>query len=162
MVSSMPWPHFTPGKDPVPILQEVGWAPGPVWTGRKSYPHRGSIPDRPAHSQSLYRLSALFMVKSKNFIFGTTPEVLDFQDFGIIRCLMRVILLYLVISPCQKQNSALYKNKPICSTLNQYEGQKTRYSWPAVLVLQIVCAEHLRQSGVPKILVWLHLYELFG
>ena len=57
MVSSTPRPHFTPGKDPVPILQEVGWAPGPVWTGGKSRPHRDSIPDRPARSQSLYRLS---------------------------------------------------------------------------------------------------------
>jgi hypothetical protein len=25
--------RFTPGKDPVPIVQEAGWAPGPVWTG---------------------------------------------------------------------------------------------------------------------------------
>ena len=25
--------HFTPGKNPVPIVQEAGWAPGPVWTG---------------------------------------------------------------------------------------------------------------------------------
>jgi hypothetical protein len=24
---------FTPGKDPVPIVQEAGWAPGPVWIG---------------------------------------------------------------------------------------------------------------------------------
>ena len=24
---------FTPGKDPVPIVQKAGWAPGPVWTG---------------------------------------------------------------------------------------------------------------------------------
>jgi hypothetical protein len=23
---------FIPGKDPVPIVQEDGWAPGPVWT----------------------------------------------------------------------------------------------------------------------------------
>ena len=37
-VSSMPWPHFTPRKDPVPILQEAGWAPGPVWMGGKSIP----------------------------------------------------------------------------------------------------------------------------
>jgi len=43
--------HFTPGKDPTPILQEAGWAPGPVWTGGKSRPHRDSIPDRPARSQ---------------------------------------------------------------------------------------------------------------
>jgi len=53
----MPRPHFTPGKDSVPILQEAAWAPGSVWTGRKSRPHRDSIPDRPARSQSLYWLS---------------------------------------------------------------------------------------------------------
>ena len=51
VVSSSPGrPHFTPRKDAVPILQEVGWAPGPVWTGGKSRPHRDSIPDRPARS----------------------------------------------------------------------------------------------------------------
>jgi len=50
VVSSTPRPHFTPGKDPVPVLQEAGWAPGPVWTGGKSRPHRNSIPDRPARS----------------------------------------------------------------------------------------------------------------
>jgi len=57
VVSSTPWPHFTPGKEPVPIVQEAGWAPGPVWTGGKSRPHRNSIPDPPARSQSLHRLS---------------------------------------------------------------------------------------------------------
>ena len=25
--------YFTPGKDSLPIVQEAGWAPGPVWTG---------------------------------------------------------------------------------------------------------------------------------
>ena len=50
VVSSTPRPHFTPGKGSVPIVQEAGWAPGPVWTGGKSRPHRDSIPDRPARS----------------------------------------------------------------------------------------------------------------
>jgi hypothetical protein len=44
VVSSTPRPHFTPGKDPVPIAQEAGWTPGLVWTGRESRPHRDSIP----------------------------------------------------------------------------------------------------------------------
>jgi len=44
-VSSTSRPHFTPGKDPVHILQEDVWAPGPVWTGGKSHPHWDSIPD---------------------------------------------------------------------------------------------------------------------
>jgi hypothetical protein len=30
----MPHPgRFTPGKEPVPIVQEAGCDPGPVWTG---------------------------------------------------------------------------------------------------------------------------------
>ena len=29
VVSSTPRPYFTPGKDPVPIVQEAGWASGP-------------------------------------------------------------------------------------------------------------------------------------
>ena len=57
VVSSTPRPHFTRGKDTVPILQEAGWAPGPVRTGGKSLPHQDSILNRPAFSQSLYRLS---------------------------------------------------------------------------------------------------------
>ena len=48
---------FTPGKDPVPIVQEAGWAPGPVWTGAENLAFTGiRSPDRPARSQSLYRL----------------------------------------------------------------------------------------------------------
>jgi hypothetical protein len=51
VVSSTSRPHFTPGKDPVPIAQEAGWASGPVWKGGKSRPHRYSIPDRPSRSK---------------------------------------------------------------------------------------------------------------
>jgi hypothetical protein len=57
VVSSTPRPHFTPGKDRASIVQEAGWAPGPVWTGGKSHPTRIGSPDRPVRSQSLYRLS---------------------------------------------------------------------------------------------------------
>jgi hypothetical protein len=28
--------RFTPGKDPIQIVQEAGWAPGPVWTNAKN------------------------------------------------------------------------------------------------------------------------------
>ena len=41
----MPWPLFNPGKDPVPILQDAGWAPGPAWIGIESLAaHQDSIP----------------------------------------------------------------------------------------------------------------------
>ena len=47
----------TPGKDPVPILQEAEWTPGPVWMGGKPRPFRDLIPGRPARIRQLYRLS---------------------------------------------------------------------------------------------------------
>ena len=74
VVSSTPRPHFTPGKDLVPILQEAGWTPGPVWTGGKSRPHRDSIPDHPACSQSLYRLSYLGNIHTKHHIICSATE----------------------------------------------------------------------------------------
>ena len=57
-VSVTPRPLFTPGRDPVSIVLETGWAPGPVWTGAENLTPTGirSL-DRPARSQSLYRLS---------------------------------------------------------------------------------------------------------
>jgi hypothetical protein len=50
--------RFTPGKDPVPIAHEAGWVPGSLWTCAKNFaPTEIRSPDRPACSQSLYRLS---------------------------------------------------------------------------------------------------------
>jgi hypothetical protein len=58
VVSVTPRPLSTPGKDTVPIVQEAGWAPGPVWTGAENLAATGILsPDRPVRSQSLYRLS---------------------------------------------------------------------------------------------------------
>ena len=38
-------------KDPVPIVWEAGWAPGPVWTGAENLAPIGiPSPDRPARS----------------------------------------------------------------------------------------------------------------
>ena len=39
--------RFTPWQDPVPIVQEAGWASGPVWTGAENLAFfRDSIPGR--------------------------------------------------------------------------------------------------------------------
>jgi hypothetical protein len=48
----------TPGKEPVPIVEEVGWTPGPIWTGAENLSLTGiRSPDGPTRSQSLYRLN---------------------------------------------------------------------------------------------------------
>jgi hypothetical protein len=53
MVSITPRPLY-PVKDAVPIVQEAGWATGPVWTGAENLaPIVIRSPDRPARSRSL-------------------------------------------------------------------------------------------------------------
>jgi hypothetical protein len=58
VVNTTPRPIYPRERDPVPILQEAGLAPGPVWTGAENLaPTVIRSPDRPARSQSLYRLN---------------------------------------------------------------------------------------------------------
>ena len=58
-VGDQPRPsHLISGKDPVPIVWEDGWAPGPVWTGAENLALTCiRSPDSPACSESQCRLS---------------------------------------------------------------------------------------------------------
>jgi hypothetical protein len=60
--ASQPGRPLPPGKEPpVPIVQEAGWAPEPVWAQRLEEKSSASVggtnPGRPVHSQTLYWLS---------------------------------------------------------------------------------------------------------
>jgi hypothetical protein len=66
VVNAMPG-RFTPGNDPVPIVQEAEGAPGPAWTGAENLAPMGiPSPKRPARSESLYWLRHLgaFCIRS--------------------------------------------------------------------------------------------------
>jgi hypothetical protein len=57
VASRTPRPLYPREGDPVPLLLEAGWAPGPVWTAAENLTPNGiRSPDRPARSESLYRL----------------------------------------------------------------------------------------------------------
>jgi len=71
-VSVTPRQLFTPGKDPEPIVQEAGWAPGLVWTGAENLAPTGiRSPSRPTRSQSLYRLRYPVLVTWRKFLLAT-------------------------------------------------------------------------------------------
>ena len=89
MVSSTPRPYFTPGKDPVPIVQEAGWAPGLVRTGGKSRPTGIRSPDCPARSQSLYRLS--YPAHCSVLIHGLFLDF-EFVEYSILHFLSLVVV----------------------------------------------------------------------
>jgi hypothetical protein len=49
---------LTQENDPVPKVTDTGWVPGLVWAGAENLATTGiQFPDRPARSESLYRLS---------------------------------------------------------------------------------------------------------
>jgi hypothetical protein len=50
-------PLYSWVRDPVPILQKTGWAPGQAWTGAENLTFTGiRFMNRPTLSESLYRL----------------------------------------------------------------------------------------------------------
>jgi hypothetical protein len=53
-VSVTPWTLFTSGKDTVPIVQEAGWAQGPVWTGAENLASSGFDPQTVQPNASHY------------------------------------------------------------------------------------------------------------
>jgi hypothetical protein len=54
MVNATPRPLYPRGIDPVPIIQEPGWATQPVWLGGENL--ASTSQDRQARSESLYWL----------------------------------------------------------------------------------------------------------
>jgi hypothetical protein len=93
----MPRPLSTPGKDPGPIVQEAGWAPGPVWTGAEILASTGiRSPDRPARSQSLYRLSyrAQYDIVIEQYCWSQWPRGLRRRSAAV-----RVLELWVRIPP---------------------------------------------------------------
>jgi hypothetical protein len=54
--------RFIPGKEPVPIVQEARWDPGPAGTVVENLVPTGiRSPDRPVRSESLYRLATVHL-----------------------------------------------------------------------------------------------------
>ena len=78
---------FTPGKDPVPIAQEAGCAPEPVWTGVKSRPHGNSIPDRLARSSVAIPIE----------LPGPRVYICTYNFFTVVRGVLRSILFPLYL-----------------------------------------------------------------
>jgi hypothetical protein len=94
-------PLYTREGAPVPILQEVGRSPGPVWEGveMKMFFAPSGIwnPNRPARSESLYRLRCPGLQKN---VLTCLPScclrVSPFQS-DFLYCIMYVYLAYTLL-----------------------------------------------------------------
>jgi hypothetical protein len=117
-VSFTPQLLFTPGKDQVPIVQEAGWAPGPVSTGAENLAPTGirSL-DRPARSQSLYWLRYPAHSVTHNISMNKQDKLLKqiyalrLDDFTAVTV---QILVLCVMTQCSHVDGHQYFRKSCC------------------------------------------------
>ena len=80
--------RFTPGKDPVPIVQVAGWAPGPVWTGAENLaPPPGFDPRTVASRYTDWAIAAPYI-----YIY-----ILRFGTYGFSYRKLLVVMIKLVL-----------------------------------------------------------------
>jgi hypothetical protein len=134
VVNVMPYPRFSlEERTPVPIGQESGWAPEPVWTQARGKPFcfcQGLNPDH-VHSKTLYLLSY-----PSCHIAGRPAVKINFcTQMGALNCTTESKVseeLYL-----QMYTTLVTRNDwnwmghisywPMLMTLIQYFGRKRRY-----------------------------------
>jgi hypothetical protein len=78
VASPTPRPLYPRERDPVPIVQEAGWAPGPVWTAAENLP--SPLP-------GLRSLVDFFSVRSQIYLDSALEEVRMFRPAVKIRTL---------------------------------------------------------------------------
>jgi hypothetical protein len=119
--------RFIPGKDPVLILQEAGWDPGPFWTGADNLVPIGMrFPDRPACSNwaipartaQLYRniilhvcmgvkLGVLPQTKTTNSIRHVHPVVLT-ELSSSWRVTNKILYFYCFVTPSLRRLTSYF------------------------------------------------------
>jgi len=107
--AARPGRTLPPGKTRYPFYRRLGGPPGPLWTGGKSRPNRDSIPDRPARSQSLYRLSypvhvliVLYFIKYSIFPYSNIINLLQVMLYCLYHFGMtKVCKHFCDLSPCR-------------------------------------------------------------
>jgi hypothetical protein len=105
---------FTPGKDPVPIVQEAGWASESVWIGAENLtPTRIRSPDCPAISESLYRLShpgsGLSNKTNETHRYGILIQLLHLH-VSVYMTILRVLTEYISVVMWKVQYICIYNS----------------------------------------------------
>ena len=153
-VSITPRPVFTPWKDPVPIVQEAGWAPGPVWTCAENLATTGiRSPDRPARSQSLYRLS--YRAHNRNeerclFIHFIYPDqnlyaIIIYTTYAT--CPAHIVLTYLLTYLLTPWSTVLLEKL----TFYQLVKKLSAFYGTRMFIATFTSARHLSVSGARSI-----------
>jgi hypothetical protein len=116
---------FTPGKDPRLIVQEAGWAPGPVWTGAKNLaPIEIQSPD---HTASCYTDWAIPVPRTVFYGFNLWGVLHLFLVLWLFCKFSAAVFLLLPVDLICSQGCSL-KVKCFCDTQWQRIAWSTGYT----------------------------------
>ena len=87
---------FTPGKEPLPIVQEAGWASGPVWTGAKNLAPPGFDPRTAQPVGSRYTDYATRPTQVASSFLKFKSNVLIKRDFFLSNAASTMVILDLI------------------------------------------------------------------
>jgi hypothetical protein len=126
--------RFTPRKDQVPVVQEAGWAPGPVWTGTESLASTGiRSPGRPARWESLYLLSyrGPFTEFRHCLFFPPSLEINPFYEGWWLKILYNLYCCHKSFNAlsCQLSFNLVLRNTWLKFTLGHPMGQSVNQIW---------------------------------
>jgi hypothetical protein len=141
VVSVTPRPRFAPGKgSPVPIVQETGWAPEPVWTQRLEEKFFAPVGDGTPIAWSSSPLSDTILTELPQLLFLST-----------VICKTWIISGGIFVKPIPFWSRELISSSPICDNLplrcricaffcqNQSTKQTKSCAWHASGSLDNIC-----------------------
>jgi hypothetical protein len=105
MVNSTPRPLYPRERDPLPIVQEAGWAPGPVWTAAKNLSPPGFDPRTVQSVASRYTDWAIAAHLKNIFSFSFCLFVISLYRYMFSIFLSHASILSVVIPPARSSPS---------------------------------------------------------
>jgi hypothetical protein len=102
VISITPRPPLPPGKDPVPIVQEAGWAPEPVWIGVENLAPPGFNPWAFQPIASHYTNYTILAHSFFRYCYKKPTEHSNFMNTVLYTCIQHTALLTPLQHP-QKQ-----------------------------------------------------------
>jgi hypothetical protein len=86
---------FNSGKDPVPIVNEVGWDPGPVWTGVENLTPTVGFDSQAA--QTIVITYTDYAIPGRTYVVLNTKKIMNSNNMNSVK--IPVIKIFMLVIP---------------------------------------------------------------
>ena len=109
--------RFTPGKDPVPIILQAGWSPGPGWPADENFTVSGFDPRTVQHVASLFIIIIIIVIIIITRILLQLFTVLVIIIFIVII----IIIIIIIVVQFLYSNNGTTDRKPVTGKTQKHK-----------------------------------------